>query len=340
MEWDEKRFLLGIDAGATKTHYALYDRKKRMLEVLTGGPANHESLAGGFSELETVLKEQVGALLGRCGIRAQQVDGAGFGMAGVDTRRQHAIVSDIFRRLGLSRFEMANDASLGIWATCPDGAGVCAVNGSGFSVYAMDGAGGEAQIGGLGDLTGDKGGGGYLTDKAVAGVYASLYKGGPETAMTGPMFASLGIARKEEFVEALSNGLYGSGNARALRRDISRILHQAAAQGDTIARDILISSGQEYAAAILGAVNELPLLRRSALQIVLVGSVFNKGECPLAIDTLAGEVTNAMQPVGCVFHRLTAPPVLGALQWAQKTAGLPPMNADEKQYLIGKMTGM
>lgn len=340
MGWDDKRFLLGIDAGATKTHYALYDRRERTLEVLTGGPANHESLAGGFAELETVLGEQLGALLNRCGIAAQQVDGAGFGMAGVDTRRQHAIVSDIFRRLGLSRFSMTNDASLGIWATCPDGAGVCAVNGSGFSVYAMDGAGGEVQVGGLGDLTGDKGGGGYLTDQAVAGVYASLYKGGPETAMTGPLFERLGIARKEEFVEALSDGLYGSGNARLLRRDLSRILHQAAAKGDAIARDILISSGREYAAAILGAVDELPLLRRKALQVVLVGSGFLKGECGIAIDTLAEEVSNALRPVGCMFHRLAAPPVLGALQWAQATAGLPPMHADEKRHLIEAMAGL
>jgi len=275
MEWDEKRFLLGIDAGATKTHYALYDRRERTLEVLTGGPANHESLVGGFEELETVLGEMVGALLNHFGIKAYQVDGAGFGMAGVDTRRQHAIVSDIFRRLGLPCFAMSNDASLGIWATCPDGAGVCAVNGSGFSVYAMDGVGGEIQIGGLGDLTGDKGGGGYLSDKAIAGVYASLYKGGPATAMAGPMFASLGVARKEEFVEALSDGLYGS-----------------------------------------------------------------KGDCTLAIDTLADEVTNAMQPVDCVFHRLTAPPVLGALQWAQVTAGMPPMNDEERQHLIRKLASL
>jgi len=55
--------------------------------------------------------------------------------------------------------------------------------------------------------------------------------------MTGLVFASLGVARKEEFVEALSDGLYGSGNAKALRRDIARILHQSAEEEDAIAHD-------------------------------------------------------------------------------------------------------
>lgn len=315
------RYYLGVDAGATKTHYLLYDRKEGALHLHDGGCANHEGLAGGFDELESVLTREIGLLTARSGISPADIASAGLGVAGVDTLRQHGIISAMLRRIGLTRFELANDASLGIHADCPEGYGVCAINGSGFSVFAVDPSFRCAQVGGLGSLTGDKGGGGYLVEEAMSAVYAQLFLGGGRTAMTEATFSLLGIDDRGDFIERLTEELHG-GESRRIRRELSRMLHLCARDGDGTARGILTESGKAYAAAIRGAISALPeLAAQQRIHIVLAGSGFTKCECQLAEQTIAASLDQSFGPGRCCIRRISSYPVLGALLWALRSSG-------------------
>lgn len=55
-----KNYILGVDGGATKTHYALYDMDNKALEIIQGCASNHEVMDDGFVELEQVLKNAIG----------------------------------------------------------------------------------------------------------------------------------------------------------------------------------------------------------------------------------------------------------------------------------------
>ena len=43
---------LGVDAGGTKTHYALHDGDGAPIDFMTGGPGNHEYLEDGFDGVQ------------------------------------------------------------------------------------------------------------------------------------------------------------------------------------------------------------------------------------------------------------------------------------------------
>ena len=312
------RYLVGVDAGATKTHYVLYDREKDTIRRITGGPANHEVLDGGFEELYTVLHHQFELLLAPEGISPKDIAGAALGMGGVDTRAQHEIISGILRKLGLTRFALANDACLGIKAETDIGTGICAVNGSGFSVFGIDQMGNTAQIGGFGALSGDLGGGSYYASQVLATVYGALYKGEPDTAMRPLVMELFGESEPLALVEAVSAGM-NSAERPAFIRSLCQLLFQCAGQGDCQAQRIFDWSAAAYAGAIRGVARQLPLLNDVEKEVILVGSIFTKGEDPYLIRRL----DRLLNPVKSCFALkiITSDPVAGALYWAHETAG-------------------
>ena len=225
----QHRYLLGIDAGATNTRCALYDMQTNRTWLLMGGCGNHECLDGGYDEFAALMGDLIRQLCACAGIEPSQISSAGLGIAGVDTIRQHALISDIFRSIGLSHFALDNDAVLGIKAECESCTGICAVNGTGFSVYGIDALGRTAQVGGFGYKTGDKGGGGYYAERAIEHIYRQIDKGGPQTLMTSRALEQLQISDPFMFMEAVSEMLESTRDEE-LSLQMTKILHACAAK--------------------------------------------------------------------------------------------------------------
>lgn len=321
MERQKGRYLAAVDAGATKTHYVLYDRETDTLRRITGGPANHEVLDGGFAELREVLSHQFHLLLGPMGLTPGDVDGAALGMGGVDTQRQHHIISGFLREMGFPRFALANDASLGIKAESSTGTGISAVNGSGFSVFGIDGEGNTVQIGGFGELSGDLGGGSYYAGQVMSAVYGAIFKGEPDTCLRKPVMELFHVADPKQLMEAVSVQM-DSDRKPVLRKELCRMLFKAAGQGDPQARHIFDVSAEAYAGAIRGAARALPGLFQELIEVTLVGSVFVKGEDPYLIQRLERLLNPSEKSF--VLRPIASDPVAGALYWAYEVAGWQP----------------
>ncbi len=318
----ERRYILGIDAGATKTHYALYDLRTGRLALLTGRASNHECLPGGYEEMYGLLTRNLDALLACWGLAPGDIAGAGVGMGGVDTRRQHRVIADFFGRYGLGRFALANDGLLGVKAECESGAGVCAINGSGFCVLAADADGHTAQVGGFGDFSGDKGGGSYIVMRGLACVYDELMKGGEKPAMTGEALRLLGASGADEYVEALSRYMEGE-DVRKERKALSMMVHDCAGRGDAQARRILMECGREYARSVHGVLLALPALARKPVEIILVGSVFVHASCTLCRDAMEEQLRALRPELRYRIRPICTEPVAGALYWGCELAGVP-----------------
>mgnify|MGYP000150042066 FL=1 len=129
-----KKYVLGMDGGATKTHAALFDIDGNKVDMLEWGPTNHEVLDGGFDGFRKEMKDLLSSLFSRNSITAGDIVSSAFGMAGVDTRKQHKIISSIIDNLGIKDFVLFNDAYLGVKAGCPSGVGICVINGSGCTI--------------------------------------------------------------------------------------------------------------------------------------------------------------------------------------------------------------
>ena len=199
-----KKYVIGMDGGGTKTHCSVFDLDGNMIDLVNWGKTNHECLSGGYDELKLELGRLFTYILDKNGIGTENLGKCVFGLAGVDTKRQHELISDMIRGLGIRDFILCNDSYLGIKAGSEKGYGICAINGTAFSIGGIDSKGNMLQIGGLGDLSGgDFGGGEYLAGKAIAAAYNSLFKGDPKTLITDLLFDILEINSKFEFVEGV-----------------------------------------------------------------------------------------------------------------------------------------
>lgn len=320
-----KKYVLGVDGGGTKTHYAVYNIEERTLKIIEGGAANHEVMDGGFVQLKDTFRCKINEICRDLNIELNDIGMSVWGLAGVDTKEQHNIISDVLVSIGVENFVLCNDSYLGIKAGCPKGYGLCANNGTGFTVSAIDEHDGMVQIGGLGVYTGDNGGGSVMVAEAISRVYENLYKMGNDTLMKDMIFDEFNINDKADFTQIIAKEL-DEDYSRILLK-ISKFLYQAADESDEVALDILKSVGTEYGKSICGALNELNFESDYELDIILTGSQFVKGSNQTAIETLKKYVSECDTKHKFNYKVLEQSCSMGAVLWA-----LEKLNIKDEHY--------
>ncbi len=311
------KYVLGVDGGGTKTQCALYDVEGNLYAITTFGPTNHEDYEDGLTGLEKQLFKILDQFLFENGVMKEEIVYSVFGMAGVDTKKQNEAISKIIRRYGLHHFQLCNDSYLGIMAGSGSGMGICAINGTGFSVTGMNLNGDMVQCGGLGYLTGDKGGGGYLFERAISSVYAYLYKKGPYTLMYEKIWKSFEIRESPEYIETIMDWM--ESRQPELIKIIDKIVYEAAKDKDPVAIRILEEIGEEYVINIMGVFDQLKLSSADQIKVILAGSQFTKAESLTSIRKIE-EMLEEQLPEAEIMI-LKSPCVLGAISWALKKAG-------------------
>ena len=311
-------YIMGIDIGGTKSHLALFDRDGNFLDLCHWGPLNHEVLPGSFTQFEEEFGRFVREVLSRHGIKIEQVVSAVLGVAGVDTKRQHSIISKIIEGLGFKKYILANDAFLGIPAgnRSGRGTGICAINGTGCTLAGINREGRMLQIGGVGVLSADMGGGNYIGGRLLSAVYTELFRKGEATLMTNLLFDKIGTKSKYDYIETIHGKIDdGTFNIGAC----NQMVFDAAGQGDSAAAGILHDIAANYAGGIQCMIEELNFPPEDELYIVFAGSVFVKGEHPLLLDTLKEMVSRSSPGHRISYVKLDVPNVAGAVIWALNT---------------------
>lgn len=309
-----KKYVIGVDGGGTKTHCALFDLEGNRVDILEWGTTNHEALRGGYEELKVELGKVLNGLLVKNNIGVHDLHRSVFGMAGVDTEYQHKKISSIIKELGIQDFILCNDSFLGIKAGCKNGYGICAINGTGFSVTGIDTKGNMLQIGGQGEWTGDIGGGGYLTVAVIRSVYDYLFKGRDKTIMVEMLFNELQVTSRQDFMNTVS--LRMQYDEKSLSKKVCMILYEAANCYDAVALRLLEIMGIEYGRCIGIILEELDFKVANKVEIVLAGSQFVKGENPHAIEIIKESLNEKKYGFELDVKLLSRPCVAGAVVWA------------------------
>jgi len=313
-----RKLILGVDGGATKSHLVLFDADGKCAGATAYGPLNHEAMEGSYAELEERLGELLPRVVREAGVSVDDIAYAVFGLAGVDTDAQEVRISEMVRKLGFKQIIMCNDAFLGVAAGCPDCVGMCAINGTGFKIAAIDYNGNAVQTCGLGMFTDDRGGGSWYGHRAIGEVYSELYRLGRPTVMTNMFYEMLGISRREDFLEVLSEKYYG-GKMDGIA--VNSVPFNAAAQGDAVALDLLDESAEKYASAIARLAMDMVFPAHLPLNVTLAGSVFMKQKVRILHELIDKRVTDALGGRKAEYFILDAPPVAGAVMWAAQKAG-------------------
>lgn len=307
------QYVIGVDGGGTKTQCALFDLEGNKIDLIKWGPLNHEVLSGGFEEFHSELEKLLNYILGKNGIEVKDIEKGVFGLAGVDTKDQYSVISEILSKTGIKSSILCNDAFLGIKAGCVNGYGICVINGTGCSVAGINRQGDMFQIGGQGALTGDRGGGSMIGEAAIRSVYNYFFRCGKKTIMKDLLFERLGIDDKYAFMDEITRRLMDKSLYIA---DVNKFVFDAANMGDEVACEILREVGRELGLSANGMIKEMQFEENEDIEVILAGSVNVKGDNPSLIHSLKEQVLQNTERRNINFIVLDKPPVAGAIMWA------------------------
>ncbi len=307
---------LGVDGGGTKTAFALIDAQGQVL-------ARHEESSAYYLEVGmdgagAMLARGCAALFGAAGVRADDVAFAFFGLPAYGEDRAVQPQLDALPRaaLGHGRYLCGNDMVCS-WAgslACADGISVIA--GTGSMAYG-EVKGQRARAGGWGELFGDEGSAHWIARAGLA-LFSRMSDG---RAPRGPLHALLRerLALRDDL--DLCQVVYGDlKGERSKIAALSRLVSEAAAQGDTQAAAILDAAAAEVAALVDAVRGQLGVDPEAEVTVSYSGGLFG------AEGPLRERFARALEAGGAGAYRLTTPrlpPVLGAALYAALVAGTP-----------------
>jgi N-acetylglucosamine kinase-like BadF-type ATPase len=303
-------YILGVDGGNTKTDYFLFDTNANFIDFYRGGTCSHEGLKDSFEGSFRVMKEVFDKFLAKNNLQTKDIKASVFGLAGVDTPDQKTKIEQIITRLGFTNFRVVNDSFLGIKAGTKNGVGVCSINGTGTSSGGIDDEGNYLQVGGIGAIVGDEAGGYHLSRQVVRAVFDEAYRFGKPTSLTPIVNKLLEVQDKYFLMEKISNYYL---TRKVDYTTLTIACFDEANKGDQVAIEILTKTAENLARSAGGTVVNLKFL--DPVQIVLAGSVWVKGSCPVLVEEFKKYI-NQFTNRNCEVFVLTVPPATGAIIWA------------------------
>ena len=296
-------FVLGIDAGGTKTVCLVADEQGRVLGSARGPGANLASL--GELEVEKVLHEVMEqAMLGQSGAPAVIC----LGIAGVDRAEDAAIIRSIMRRIGnKAPVLVVNDALIALEAGAGDGPGIVLIAGTGSICYGRNERGQAARAGGWGYILADEGSGWWMGQRAIQAVMRHADGRGPATSLTSRVLAHFGVTDASMLVFEV----YYHDPRRRLIAGLGPALQASVDEGDAVAREIVADAAGELTLAARSVAEKLEM-RGAQFPLVLSGGAFRVVTSLLAdLTSRVAEVVPRGQP-----RLLDVEPAMGAVRLA------------------------
>lgn len=307
------RYVIGIDAGGTKTVGLLADETGTVLRQARAGGANLR--AHGELGVEKSLYQVIDAL------DAPQVDALCLGIAGVALDADRDLVRDLLRRLGVKRaVRIVNDAVVALVAGAPDGVGVVLIAGTGSIAYGIDATGRTARSGGWGYLLGDEGSAFWLGHAAVRQGIRAADGRGPATTLYDRICRKLGFATASDLVD----WFYVQELSRTRVAQLASVVEEAADDGDAAAVDLLDQASGHLARAAQSVVRQLEF--PGTFPLVLSGGAYKA--CPSLVRRLERDLE---LPAARVV-RLEVEPAAGAVTLALRLLPEPATSAPAEPH--------
>ena len=295
------RYVLGVDAGGTKTRALLADENGTVVGGALGGGANLRT--HGELEVEKVLHAVIEEA---CESAESTPEALALGIAGADRPADEAVLRGILRRIGFrERVVVTNDARIAFVAGSEERVGLALVCGTGSIAWGRNRAGEIARSGGWGWHLGDEGSGFWIGERAIRDVLRGADGRGPATSLDRALSEHFEIDRPDQILYAIYDGEFP-------RTRVARFaprVEEAARGGDAVANAILADAAAELAKAA-GSVRDRLRLPEAAYDVVLSGGTF------AAVPTLTADVARRLDGPNARVRRLEEEPAIGAVKLA------------------------
>jgi N-acetylglucosamine kinase-like BadF-type ATPase len=318
-------YVIGVDAGGSKTLCALADTGGRVLALGRAGPGNWQ--VSGIEGARQSVRACIEQALAEAGASAGQVLAAYYGMAGADRPADFDRVREVLEPVNpWPRWSFENDATIALRAEVPAGVGIGVICGSGTNVVGFNEDGARVQIGGFGFAFGDSAGANHIGTFAMRHAWRAVDGRGPATALVPAIEEFFGVAALADIIENLYAGSIPWGR-------LAPLVFTMAEAGDGVARSILVEVGDELALAAGAAWQRLFSTEAAGVPVVAGGSVFQEPTFPLLFDTF--RLGLARRHPGTRVVRLAVPPVLGAVYAALELLGVEVSDSAAASYRRG-----
>ncbi|MBW1807750.1 MAG: hypothetical protein JRJ19_09400 [Deltaproteobacteria bacterium] len=302
-------FVLGVDAGGTKTIAVIADETGQVHGIGKAGSANFQACGVSGARGQIQLAIQAAA-------RKADVDLSGFqavcyGISGADRPVDFDTVRNFTLDLAACPvYRLENDTIIALRAGTPDGVGIALIAGTGSNAIGRNADGAKLQVGGIGRLSGDFGSAGQLGEAAIVAALMGLDGRGLATGLADKIKSKLGLAQLEDIIEY---EFFDSNRAGLDLGSLAPLIFEAADEGDQVALALLEEAGINVARGVRVILEKL-FSDQSEVTIVFGGSIFQKGSHPKLIETISRQCRAFHQQTR--FVRLEVQPALGAIGFA------------------------
>jgi N-acetylglucosamine kinase-like BadF-type ATPase len=295
------RYVLGIDAGGTKTLGLLASESGNVVAEARGPGCSLQTHG------ELLIEKVVSGIIDNLG-GLHPIAALCLGIGGVDRPEDEVLVRNILRRLGYRETsKVVSHALVALIAGAPERVGVVLVAGTGAIAYGVDRAGKTARAGGLGPMLSDEGSGYWLGREALRAIVRKADGRGPDTALAGFVFSSLGVHSAADLVPLV----HEKGLPRYQIAALAGLVQKAKDRGDAVATELLDQAGRELALAVRSVAGALRF-GDEPFPVVLAGGVFKA--CP----SLPQLVAASLELPTARLAPLEAEPANGALALARE----------------------
>lgn len=300
-------YVLGIDAGGTKTHCVIADENENILAEGLAGASQHQLF--GIRQTEKNLQLAVSAALKEADLTLQDLSYAVLGMSGADGEDDLALLNPAAEKVLLGvPFRVVHDAWIGMYSALKEPFGVVSICGTGAGHAGRNRQGDELTLRNLDYRLGNYGGGGDLVEKALHYAFRSdegTYEKSALEAAVPPIF---GVSTMEDVCRLLKQNPLSDKE----RYQLPITVFQLANSGDSVCRMLIQDLGHEeglYAAAVIRRLH----MENEQVPVVLIGSLFHSDD-PLLLDPFMEAVRTAAPAAYPVLP--TRKPVTGAVRMA------------------------
>ncbi len=235
------KYLIGIDAGGTKSELVAYDLSSSIVFEKIGGAGNPAV------NLENTVNNII-SLIGDCTeeLGKEECLLISIGMASVETGNYAELIKKYVERAFGIETVVLNDAEMACVAYFGNDDGILAIAGTGSSCYVQKSGQGE-MVGGWGHILGDEGSGYHIVMEAFKNIVYRIDRNMEFDDLSEKLLKKIGGSSRSEIMEFIY------GNEKSAIAALFPIIARGAADGDLHSAAILDKEGKELAELTLTA---------------------------------------------------------------------------------------
>ncbi|MEL7646551.1 MAG: BadF/BadG/BcrA/BcrD ATPase family protein [Sedimentibacter sp.] len=261
-------YLIGIDAGGTKSELTAYDMSYKPIYSKTGGFGNPAV------NLDKTINNSI-SLIGECllDLGREHCNLIAIGMAAVETGNYAQLIRNYVKRTFEVETVVINDAEMACKAYFGNSDGILAIAGTGSSCFVQKSGKGQ-MVGGWSHILGDEGSGYHTVIEVFRNIVCMYDKCLPFDRLSSAILEKIGGSSRSEIMDFIYS------NEKSEIASLFPVIVEHSMKGDTYAVSLLENAGKYLADLTFTAYRKAGF--NGLVTIGLKGGVFHNSCCTVS----------------------------------------------------------